>query len=741
MSSSNEIPVQLDLEGGFVVGHSPRQATNTPRDYDDEYDEFYDAQHYNGALQDYDIYDDECDDDDYCHEGPEGYYYESPSDHHDALEDIPPQQSIETSPSKQDLTTLGCTKHPSSKSTNHRPIKTILGPPPTLLRTAAQVISSNLEKYSPHAFSIFSECQWESIVECRCESFAEVAASLHHSSTSKKLLMPPLSEKHLSLIENHPANAHLSNSVKVDDLLWKKIVDYTFPRGGMMRPAVLEEPRDILVERLVEWGKDLVELFELKDEVNAAEEEGRNRCDRASSGIILKSEHAADSEEDVPKSAEREEHVAKESEKDRLEAQSAIRTKALHYMLKSIQFSPMDVKILSDTGIGKCVSKVIKIATKLMKSVQHHEDTDNDPMEDSFVGYPYFWRKSCRLCRNGSSRSNTILKIIPHCEVSNPILSKEERDSIDVTPLQLLEQLLREWKEMASESGVAMSSTSTTRTTSDAKSSAKKQRIDSSKASKCPPAPKEDEASLPFASFGKPRTMSTEQHATNMNLLHSSPNWRSLYHTLQKREKMVRIAQGEKVRASRESLEKNRPKIGKVVLKKAVGRVRGLGTPGADRVIMGNAKGQERREAILNKSLGKRAQAMPSNCGGGSHNKSSGKLSQLRQESKVAAKWSKGTQKTVSKIAHNPGAAFSSFGASVARAGGGNNTTSTASKPKMVGNQARVKLQGGKQMTLPTAASAKSIGMFSSLQKDKLVNKKSAGERVAVKKANGKRKR
>jgi hypothetical protein len=437
---------------------------------------------------------------------------------------------------------------------------------------------------------------------------------------------------------------------------------------------------------------------------------------------------------------EREEHVAQESKKDRLKAQSAKRTKALHCMLKSIQFSPMDVKILSDTGIGKCVSKVIKIATKLMKSVQHHEDMDNDEMEDALAGYPYFWRKSCRLCCNGASRSYTILKIVPYCEVDNPILGKEGKDSIDVTPLQLLEQLLREWKEMASESGVAMSSTSTSRATSEAKSPVKKQRVDSTKASKCSAAPKEEEASFPFASFGKPRNMSMEQHVTNMNLLHSSPNWRALYHTLQKREKMVRIAQGEKVRASRESLEKNRPKIGKVVLKKAVGRVRGLGTPSADRVI-GSARGQERREAILNKSLGKRAQAMQSNCNDSSNNKSSGKLSQLRQESKVAAKWSKGTQKTVSKIAHNPGAAFSSFGASVARAGGSNNTTSTASKkPKMVGNQARVKLQGGKQMTLPSAASAKSIGMFSSLQKDKL-GKKSAGERVAVKKASGKRKR
>jgi hypothetical protein len=185
MSSSNQIPVNLDLEGGFAVGQSPQQAANTRRDSDDEYDHYYDAQHYNGALQDYDIYDDECDDDDYCQEGPEGYYYETPSNH-DALEDSPQPQSIETSPSKQDLTTLGSTK-PSTKPTAPRPVKTILGPPPTLLRTTTQVISSNLEKYHPHSFSIFSECQWESIVECRCESFAEVAASLHNaSSTSKK---------------------------------------------------------------------------------------------------------------------------------------------------------------------------------------------------------------------------------------------------------------------------------------------------------------------------------------------------------------------------------------------------------------------------------------------------------------------------------------------------------------------------------------------------------------------------
>ncbi|KAL3777681.1 hypothetical protein HJC23_007657 [Cyclotella cryptica] len=735
---NNEIPVQLDLEGGFVVGQPPQPSTHTRRDSDGDHDEYFNARHFGGELQDYDIYDDECDDDDFCDEDlPEGYYYESPSNH-DALEESQQQQSMESSPSKQDLTTLGSAKQTSKPQPTQRPIKTILGPPPTLLRTTTQVISSNLEKYHPHAFSIFSECQWESIIECRCESFTEVAASLHHQASSKKLLMPPLSEKHLSLIENHPANFHFRNSVKVDYLLWRKIVDYTFPIGGMMRPAVLEEPWEVLVGRLVEWGKDLVELFELKDEEDAVEE-GKNSCQCYSGDVIVKREDVEDSEEDAPKSAEKDEPVVtQESEKDRLKAQSAVRTSTLHYLLKSIQYSPMDVKILSDTGVGKCVSKVIKIAYKLMKSLHHPENIDDDEMEDAFAGYPYFWRKSCRLCCNGASRSYTTLKIIPSCEVDIPRLSNDGKDSIELSPLELLEQLLREWKEMASESGVAISSTSASKAATEAKSPTKKQRVDSSKALKSSPAPKENETSFPFASFGKPRNSSMEQHITNMNLLHSSPNWRSLYHTLQKREKMVRIAQGEKVRASRESLEKNRPKIGKVVLKKAVGRVRGLGPS------LGSAKGQERREAILNKSLGKRAQAMQANGGSGSYNdsstKSSGKLSQLRQESKVAAKWSKGTQKTVSKIAHNPGATFSSFGASVARAGGSNTTTAAASKPKMVGNQARVKLQGGKQMTLPSAASAKSIGMFSSLQKDRM-GKKSAAERVAMKRESGKRKR
>jgi hypothetical protein len=162
-----------------------------------------------------------------------------------------------------------------------------------------------------------------------------------------------------------------------------------------------------------------------------------------------------------------------------------------------------------------------------------------------------------------------------------------------------------------------------------------------------------------------------------------------------------------------------------------------IGSSGSQ--IASSLKGHDRREAILNKSLGKRAQERQSNVFSSSNSpsRSSSKLSQLRQESKVQAKWSKGTQQTVSKITHNSNITFSAFGASVAQAGCQNNRALKL-KPQMVGDQARVNLQGGKRLTLPAAASARSVGMFSSLQKEKS-GKKSVGERLVQN--GGKRKR
>ena len=723
MSNSNEIPVQLDLEGGFVVGQQKQSNSSQHQAVKEEYDEYYEAkvkeEYYEsspvkGEYYDHDAknnhcaikdeylddfnygFDKDCEGDAYCEE--EGYR----GLHSDEDQEQSTEKEQSTSTMKQ--SSKESCKKPTSKDSAP---KFIQGPPPSLLSLSLQVVSSNLEKYYPQSFAIFSECEWESVVACRCETFTSVSASLH--SNSKKLLMPPISEKILSLIEEHPDNSHLNSSNKVDRMLWKNIVNYAFPIGGMTRPVVLEEPYDDLVERLTLWGKDLVELFELENPTK----DGGNQVEARSD----------DSDDDtVNKEGKPAAQVV--SEKDRLKRQSVLRTKTLYSMLQTIKSAPMDVKLISDTGIGKCLSKVTKKATKLLKHVQEQE-LDKEEMRDALVGYPFFWEENCRLRRYGSNNLYTELRMI-HPSLAN------DGECKNLTPLKLLQQLLNELKDLASEAGVTMSSSASS---SKKMPPNKKQRVDTVKASS------EDE-SYPFATFGNPRNTKTDEHLSNMKLLRSSPNWKALYRMLRKREETVRITQGEKVRATRENLEKNRRKTGKVVLKKAVARVQGLESPAigsSGSQIASSLKGHDRREAILNKSLGKRAQERQSNVFSSSNSpsRSSSKLSQLRQESKVQAKWSKGTQQTVSKITHNSNITFSAFGASVAQAGCQNNRALKL-KPQMVGDQARVNLQGGKRLTLPAAASARSVGMFSSLQKEKS-GKKSVGERLVQN--GGKRKR
>lgn len=212
--------------------------------------------------------------------------------------------------------------------------------------------------------------------------------------------------------------------------------------------------------------------------------------------------------------------------------------------------------------------------------------------------------------------------------------------------------------------------------------------------------------------------------------------------------------------------------MGKVTLKKAVGRVRGMGSGAEDKTgsstpsssllmppsgagvarmgIVGGglsgigatstssgttapARRNERREAILNGSRGLRAQekqalrrassspsGKPSSSSG-----NSGKLAQLRNDTKVATTWSKGNLGAVKKISHKTPSSFSSssFGASVAFASGKVKTADgSSSNRRIVGKlkQVQVQLQHGKQLRLPSSAAAacgmaKTKGVFSSL--------------------------
>ena len=206
----------------------------------------------------------------------------------------------------------------------------------------------------------------------------------------------------------------------------------------------------------------------------------------------------------------------------------------------------------------------------------------------------------------------------------------------------------------------------------------------------------------------------------------------------------MKKSHGDRVRSIRDNLKKDRPKVGKVVLKKAVGRVRGgdtdcsstlkepfesYGSAAVSQSLKGSlvstARRTEKREAILSKSLGHRARQQHFARNPSSHS-SSGELKQIRSESRVAAARSKSSHTSASGIK-------SSFGASIARAGGANNGNGRVKMQPQQG-QVHVKLKHGKSMKLPSSASVwaaqpgvvsapqqkkASQGIFSSLEQKK----------------------
>mmetsp|Transcript_58729 Transcript_58729/g.124700 ORF Transcript_58729/g.124700 Transcript_58729/m.124700 type:complete len:445 (+) Transcript_58729:753-2087(+) len=361
----------------------------------------------------------------------------------------------------------------------------------------------------------------------------------------------------------------------------------------------------------------------------------------------------------------------------------------------------MDVTLLSETEIGKRASKVVKSMKKMSKGTF----ADKSELEDSLHGHPRFWKK-----------------VSWWDEETHRMRNNQYDKDVQLSPYQFLQRMLQDWKDMACDEGVEASSPPP----------AKKRRPD-------------DNERAPIATCGKEKRFSASQHRTDMRLLHASPDWRSLHASLRKRAEIMRKSHGDKIRGIRENLEKDRAKVGKVVLKRAVGRVRGnsncelssarsaarsgsksgpaVKTPGgSSKTAVKSSARTERREAILSGSRGNKARmqqlvrsassssSVPRSGGGGS------KMSQLRQETKVASSWRS------TGLARKPSAsvASSGFGASVARAGGKGNSR----KP-----QASLLLKGGKKIQLPSAMGGlgKTVGVggvFSTLQKKKEAEEK-----------------
>jgi len=819
---SDNKPVELNLELGFVVGgnatssrrsnHDDDNASNQGHDYDNDdgtmmmaegaasksigrshhnYDPYYDLEedYYSedGANvkeeegNETDIDDniddfeeqDEDEDEEVSHHG------------YNPINEEGEEECDNNEASKEQSNLNNLKKQSSTKATfETRQSKREIS---SLVQLATLKIASNLEKYPPSSLGVLSEYHWDAIVQARvqfqiqkrkeswkapksknfigydgdCKLMDNKNGNSNNCNSSIKCsnerkMLPSLSAKFLLPIESHPNNIHISQSKMADNLLWREIVNYHY--GGMNRPLSLEVPCNVVKERLCNWGSELGRImlvpmsleefekermqqqqmqqqkkYEQQEKQEKKEENITGESMDSSSNKRKRNDSVVDElfgmedgeADDPPPDGNHDEIIdtskLKEDYQQYLEKESRERTGTLRSILHSLQSSPMGVTLLSETEIGKCASKAVKSMKKLLKPFskstsgkqrQQFDDNEEREMEEAFLGYPHFWKS---FLWEGVEVAPQSLKH-PSAAPGRNQLQQQETSSY-----QMLQDILQDWKDMACKDG------------NKDEPPTKKRKM---------------EKAMVVATCGKSKKLSEQQHAIDMKLLHASPTWRALYTSLRERESLMRKSHGDKVRAIKESLEKGRRTVGKVTLKRAMGRVRGhvsgggssgsgggsgsgekMATSSGSKSSFASKQRTERREAILNRSRGNRTmqqqqqQQSSFSLFGGSGSKGGGggsKLSQLRHESKVASAWSKGTLSSQTSTASKFGNAVanSSFGASVARASNGKTGRAKQS-------QALVQLRGGKQMKLPPKSMGgmgKTVGVggvFSSLQEKK----------------------
>ena len=524
--------------------------------------------------------------------------------------------------------------------------------PSSLLDITTQMVASNLEMYPPGALGILSEYQWDNVVRALVANKGNTKLSSTNKSSSD-------SSNKDSKLMGGSGWTKVKTSFALDSQSGKKQLPALSEK---VLQSIEQHPNNVHISKSkvadeMLW-KDIVD-YNFNGMINRP-----TSLQIPRDVLIGKLEGWSDKLLELVSPPEEETDESRSLQV----ISSNRRTHQLPIILQSLKNVPMDVALLTDTNIGKSASKAAKVMKKLWKKVKNMSDSEK---EINLLGYPFFWRPMSE--QNGN-------KIEVHT----------------ISQLEFLQQIIEDWKNMASENGVESSDPPK-----------KKQKIDD----------KQKNITIPIATCGKDKKISMKQHQIDMKLLNESPDWRSLYQSLKKREEMLKKSHGDRVRTIRDNLKKDRPKVGKVVLKKAVGRVRGgdssgmttdqqYDTESATTSVSSTLSSRaEKREAILSKSLGHRArqQQLSRNS---SVFASSGKISQLKSETKVAASWQKSSH-------HNRHA---SFGASVARKG---IDTIGSVRAEMKQGQVHIKLQNGKSMNLPSSSAvglAKSVGAYSSLQ-------------------------
>jgi hypothetical protein len=187
----------------------------------------------------------------------------------------------------------------------------------TLVTKCRKIIASNLDRYPAETIGSLSEIEWEEVVRTKYEMTApkvkaQKIKGSHLLSDGRKT--PLFADKFIKEMEEK--NQHFQTSVVIDDLVWRDCVDYKFKKGGTSRPNIFREPWNMQVETL----KSIVqEIGDMSLKRNISSSDGNSSS-----------------------------------------SSTALPNRRIAAIVQELQITPMTVPLLSASGIGKGVKKLIK---------------------------------------------------------------------------------------------------------------------------------------------------------------------------------------------------------------------------------------------------------------------------------------------------------------------------------------------------------------------------------------------
>lgn len=181
----------------------------------------------------------------------------------------------------------------------------------SLVARCRAVVVANMERYPAEMFGMLGPDDWEEILKAKHAKTAPQRGSGGLDGTGRRT--PAISEKFLSDVEGQ--NVHLAESEVADQLVWKDLCEYQFSRAALNRPKGLILPWPLLVKQLKDQAETLVK-FKMMEDI------------------------AEDNDEMLECSYEDEQCILKATQ--------------------TLKDSPMSLKLLKESGIGKTLKKLIK---------------------------------------------------------------------------------------------------------------------------------------------------------------------------------------------------------------------------------------------------------------------------------------------------------------------------------------------------------------------------------------------